>query len=140
MNHLKYKTIGYDKVNQLRHVRFFKDLEGVKEHMRKHASILRPKFELVETIFEKEIKDIAKWSKPKGGYFISLEVNGIAKEVINRCKEMGVILTEAGAPFPYHYDPSNSIIRIAPSYPSLEEVRIASEIICLSVKIETLLK
>ena len=133
-------TIGYDKVNQLRHVRFFKDLEGVKEQMRKHAEILRPKFELVERILNAELTGIAKWNKPKGGYFISLEVPGIAKEVIQRCKECGVALTDAGCAFPYHKDPNNSVIRIAPSYPKIEELELATRILSLSIRIEKELK
>lgn len=134
--HLKYKTIGYDKVNQLRHVRFFKDINGIKEQMRKHANILRPKFELIINTFEKELKGLASWTKPKGGYFISLYVPGKAKEVIDRCKSCGVKLTEAGCAYPYHNDPFNSHIRIAPSYLSLDEIKLALEVICLSVKIE----
>ena len=134
------QTIGYDKVNQLRHVRFFKNLEGVKTQMRKHADILRPKFELVLNILEEELKDIATWSKPKGGYFISLNVKGIAKEVIAKCKECGVILTEAGCAFPYHNDPNNEVIRIAPSYPSLKELELATRILCLVVRMEYLRK
>ena len=126
-------TIGYDKVNQLRHVRFFKNLDGVKEQMRRHADILRPKFELVEKILEENLLGIAEWNKPKGGYFISLKVPGIAKEVIARCKECGVTLTEAGCAFPYHKDPDNSVIRIAPSLPSLEDLKTATEILCLCV-------
>ena len=129
-------TIGYDKVNQLRHVRFFRDLDGVKEQMKQHAEILRPKFELVEKILEEELDGIAKWNKPKGGYFISLEVPGIAKEVISRCKKCGVTLTDAGCAFPYHKDPNNSVIRIAPSFPNLEELETATRVLCLSVKIE----
>ena len=139
-NWMGISTIGYDKVNQLRHVRFFKDLEGVKEQMRKHAGILRPKFELVEKILEEELTGIAKWNKPKGGYFISLEVPEIAKEVIQRCKECGVTLTDAGCAFPYHKDLENKVIRIAPSFPTLEELRIATKVLGLSVKIEKELK
>ena len=131
------QTIGYDKVNQLRHVRFFKDLEGICEQMKKHADILRPKFELVEKILQEELEGVATWNKPHGGYFISLNVKGCAKEVIQRCKECGVILTEAGCAFPYHCDPSNSIIRIAPSFPSLEELETATRILCLCTKIES---
>lgn len=129
-------TIGYDKVNQLRHVRFFKNLDGVKKQMKLHANILRPKFEMVETILKHELTGMAKWNNPKGGYFISLEVPGIASQVIFRCKECGVVLTEAGCAFPYHKDPDNRFIRIAPSYPSLEELELATKILCLSVKIE----
>lgn len=134
------QTIGYDKVNQLRHVLFFKNLEGVKAQMRKHADILRPKFEMVERILEEEVKDIAKWNKPRGGYFISLYVQGVAKEVVQRCKECGVELTPAGATYPYHNDPNNANIRIAPSFPSIEELEKATRILCLAVKIETLKK
>lgn len=132
------QTIGYDKVNQLRHVRFFKNLEGIHEQMRKHAAILRPKFELVEKILQDELEGIATWNKPHGGYFISLNVKGCAKEVIERCKECGVILTEAGCAFPYHNDPNNKVIRIAPSYPSLSDLEIATKVLCLSVKLESL--
>ena len=131
-------TIGYDKVNQLRHVRFFKDLNGVKEQMKKHADILRPKFESVEETLEKELTGLAEWAKPKGGYFISLTVKGIAEQVVKDCKEAGVILTPAGSAYPYRKDPENANIRIAPSFPSLSELKIASEILCLCVKIERL--
>ena len=133
-------TIGYDKVNELRHVRFFKDLEGIKAHMKKHADILRPKFEMVEKIFEEELTGLASWTTPRGGYFIALEVPGIAKQVIARCKQAGVTLTDAGAPYPYHKDPLNSTIRIAPSYPSIEDLELAARILCLSVKIELALQ
>ena len=136
---LKVETIGFDKLNQLRHVRFFKDLNGIHEQMRKHASILRPKFELVDAILKEEVSDIASWNKPKGGYFITLKVQGVAKEVIARCKKCGVILTDAGCAFPYHHDPSNAYIRIAPSCPSLSNLEKAMRILCLSIKIETLL-
>ena len=139
-NWMGISTIGYDKVNQLRHVRFFKDLNGVQEQMKKHADILRPKFELVEKILEEKLTGVVKWNKPKGGYFISLEVPGIANEVITRCKDCGVILTDAGCAFPYHKDPNNSVIRIAPSYPSLKELEIATRILCLCVKIENAIK
>lgn len=137
---LGVQTIGYDKVNQLRHVRFFKDLNGVKRQMALHAEILRPKFELVDKILTKNLKEIARWTKPNGGYFISLEVDGCAKQVVERCKNCGVILTDAGSAFPYHNDPLNSNIRIAPSYPSLAELKTATEVLCLSVKIEKLLQ
>ena len=132
-------TIGYDKVNQLRHVRFFKNLDGVKAQMKLHADVLRPKFEMVENILKQELTGIAKWNNPKGGYFISLEVPEIANQVISRCKECGVALTEAGCAFPYHKDPDNKIIRIAPSYPSLKELELATRVLCLSVKIESAL-
>lgn len=132
-NTLKYQTIGYDKLNQYRHALFFKDEKTIREHMNKHAAILKPKFDLVLDIFEKEIKDIARWSKPKGGYFISLYVKN-ASEVVKTCKELGVTLTDVGSAYPYHKDPNNEQIRICPSYPSLEELKIASEVICLAVK------
>lgn len=137
---LGIQTIGYDKVNQLRHVRFFRNLDGVKAQMKKHADILRPKFELVERILDEELKGIATWNKPHGGYFISLNVDECAKEVIQRCKDCGVVLTEAGCAFPHHRDPNNRVIRIAPSYPSLADLENATRILCLSVKIETLMK
>ena len=139
-NQMGIQTIGYDKVNQLRHVRFFPNLDSVKAIMKKHADLLRPKFELVENIFEEKIKDIATWSKPRGGYFIALYTRGCAKEVIQRCKECGLVLTDAGCAYPYHNDVNNSLIRIAPSYPNLEELEIATRLLCLCVKIETLRK
>ena len=132
-NVLKYQTIGYDKLNQYRHALFFKDAKTIKEHMDKHAAILKPKFDLVYDIFEKEIKDIARWSKPTGGYFISLYCKN-ASEVVKTCKELGVTLTDVGAAYPYHKDPNNEHIRICPSYPTLEEIKTAAEVICLAVK------
>ena len=132
-NTLKYQTIGYDKLNQYRHASFFKDAKTIKEHMDKHAAILKPKFDLVYDIFEKEIKDIARWSKPTGGYFISLYCKN-ASEVVKTCKELGVTLTDVGAAYPYHKDPNNEHIRICPSYPTLEEIKTAAEVICLAVK------
>ena len=134
---LAVQTIGFDKVNQLRHVRFFKDLEGVEAQMKKHAEILRPKFELVERILRENLTGIATWSTPHGGYFITLNVPGHAKAVVKRCFECGVKLTEGGCAFPYHFDPQDSVIRIAPSYPSLDELETATKILCLCVKIET---
>ena len=139
-NQLSVQTIGFDKVNQLRHVRFFKDLDGIKEQMRKHADILRPKFELVEKILAENLTGVAEWTKPNGGYFVLLKTKGCAKEVVARCLKAGVKLTEAGATHPYHVDPDNSFIRIAPSFPSLSELKTATEVLCNAVKIETLLK
>ena len=132
-NTLKYQTIGYDKLNQYRHALFFKDAKTIKEHMDKHAAILKPKFDLVLSIFEKEIKDIARWSKPTGGYFISLYCKN-ASEVVKTCKELGVTLTDVGAAYPYHKDPNNEHIRVCPSYPTLDEIKTAAEVICLAVK------
>ena len=134
---LKFKTIGFDKINQLRHARFFKNIDGIKKQMAKHAEILRPKFELIEDILEKEAKGLATWTKPNGGYFISLFANNKAKEIIERCKECGVILTEAGCAYPYHSDPNNSHIRLAPSCLSIKELEKAMDIILLAIKIET---
>ncbi len=140
LNDLKYQTIGYDKVNQLRHVKFFKNLDGIKMQMKKHAAILRPKFELVERILDEEVGDIVNFTKPHGGYFISLYVKSCAKEVVESCKKLGVILTDAGCSYPYHNDPTNSNIRIAPSFPSIDELELAIKILCLVIKIETLKK
>ena len=143
---VQYQTIGHDKVNQLRHVRFFQDIHGMVKHMQKHANILRPKFEMVEDIFEKNLAGtgVGEWTKPKGGYFISFEtLPGCAKAVVDKCKEAGVTLTPAGSAFPYKKDPNDSNIRIAPTYPPLEDLRIASELFALCVKlvsVEKLLK
>ena len=135
------QTIGYDKVNQLRHVQFLKDMDGVMVQMMKQAKILRPKFEMVEDIFEKELGGlgIASWINPKGGYFICFEAReGCAKAIVTKAKECGVTLTGAGAPFPYGKDPKDSIIRIAPSYPTVEELRFATEIFVTCVKLCTI--
>ena len=132
------QTIGHDKVNQLRHARYFKDVNGVYEHMKKHAAILRPKFEAVINEFEKELSGlgIASWVKPKGGYFISFEtMDGCAKAVVAKCKEAGVTLTGAGATYPYKKDPNDSNIRIAPSLPTEEELKQATELFILCVKL-----
>lgn len=135
LENLIYKTIGNDKVNQYRHVLYLKDINNVKSLMKKHADIIRPKFDLVESIFEKELKGIATWSKPNGGYFITLYVKGVAKEVIAMCKERGLVLTDAGCAFPYHKDPNNTVIRIAPTYPSLSELERATQVLCDVVKL-----
>jgi len=135
---LTIQTIGYDKINQLRHVRYFKDINGVKEHMKKHASLLRPKFEACEQVLKSELDGtgIATWTTPNGGYFISLEVMaGCAKKVVAMCKEAGVTLTGAGATYPYRNDPKDSNIRIAPSYPSPEEMSQATDLLVLCVKL-----
>ena len=140
---MKYQTIGPDKLNQLRHARMFRTAEDVKKHMGRHAEILRPKFESVLNELEKELKDsgIARWTTPKGGYFISLWVlNGCAKRVVQLCANAGMILTPAGAPFPYGYDSEDSNIRIAPSYPSVEEIEKASKVLCTAVKYAALEK
>ena len=128
---LKWQTIGPDKINQLRHARFFKDVDGIKAHMAKHAALIRPKFELVENILTDEIasRGIGTWVKPLGGYFFGFEaLSGCAKEIVAKCKEAGVTMTGAGSPFPYKKDPDDCVIRIAPTYPSLDELKKAAEV------------
>ena len=140
---LTVQTIGYDKVNQLRHVRFFKDIHGMTEHMKKHADILRPKFEMILNLFDTELagRGVGDWFKPKGGYFICYEtLEGCAKEVVSRAKKAGVVMTPAGAPFPYGKDPKDSVIRIAPSYPSLEDLELAANIFVVCVKLVSIEK
>ena len=140
---LQNQTIGHDKVNQLRHVRFFKDIHGMCEHMRKHADVIRPKFEAVEEIFERELKGlgIGEWTKPNGGYFISFEtLPGCAKEVVAYAMKAGVKMTGAGATWPYGKDPKDSNIRVAPTYPSLADLKTAAELFTLCVKIVSLQK
>ena len=140
---LKHQTIGHDKVNQLRHVRFFKDIHGMTEHMKKHAEILRPKFEMILNLFDTELagRGVGDWFKPKGGYFICYEtLEGCAKEVVSKAKKAGVVMTPAGAPFPYGKDPKDSVIRIAPSYPSLEDLELAANIFVVCVKLVSIEK
>jgi len=132
------QTIGYDKINQLRHVKYFKDIHGMKEHMKKHAAVMRPKFDAVLEILEKELAglEIGSWVKPGGGYFISFDaMEGCAKEIVNKCKEAGVVMTGAGATFPYKKDPKDSNIRIAPTFPTPEELAIAADLFVLCVKL-----
>lgn len=134
----KIQTIGHDKVNQLRHVRYFKDVHGLVEHMKKHAAILRPKFEAVVQILERELSGlgIGSWTNPKGGYFVSFDsMEGCAKEIVAKCKKAGVVMTDAGATYPYGKDPQDSNIRIAPSYPPLEDLITATELFALCTKI-----
>ncbi len=135
---LAIQTISYDKITQLMHVRFFQDLDHLKEHMKKHAAILRPKFQMVEEILTRELDGlgIARWTRPRGGYFISFDtLPGCAKRTVALCKEAGVTLTAAGAAFPYGIDPKDTNIRIAPSYPELGELEQAAKLFCLAVKI-----
>lgn len=132
------QTIGHDKLNQLRHVRFYKNLDGMMKHMEKHADIMRPKFEAVLDVLETELGglEIGSWIKPKGGYFISFEaMDGCAKAIVAKAKEAGLIMTGAGATYPYGKDPKDSNIRIAPSYPTPEELEIAAKIFVNSVKL-----
>lgn len=142
-NRLNCQTISYDKMNQLRHVRFFKNLDGIKAHMKKHAAIMKPKFDMVIEHLENELGGlgIASWIDPNGGYFISLDVmNGCAKRVGELCKEAGVTLTTVGATYPYFNDPKDSNIRIAPSLPPVAELDTATRILCVSVKLAAIEK
>lgn len=142
-NRLNCQTISYDKMNQLRHVRFFKNLDGIKAHMKKHAAIMKPKFDMVIEHLENELGGlgIASWIDPKGGYFISLDVmDGCAKRVGELCKEAGVTLTTVGATYPYFNDPKDSNIRIAPSLPPVAELDTATRILCVSVKLAAIEK
>jgi len=138
MKIMTIQTIGYDKMNQLRHVNYFKDINGMKEHMKKHAEIMRPKFEAVLEVLERELGglSIGSWTKPNGGYFISFEtMDGCAKAVVEKCKEAGVVLTGAGATYPYKKDPRDSNIRLAPTFPSAEELSMAADLFVLCVKL-----
>ncbi len=132
--------ICHDKVNQLRHARFFGGIEGLRAHMKKHAEILAPKFDCVIETFERSLAPhgVGKWSRPKGGYFISLDLpEGTAKRTHALCTQLGVVLTPAGATFPYGVDPMDSNLRIAPSFPTPEELRGAAEVLCLCARIAT---
>ncbi len=140
---MKFQTIGPDKLNQLRHARMFRTIGDLYAHMKRHANILRPKFECVLKELEEKLSGtgIARWTNPKGGYFISLYVmNGCAKRVVELCANAGMILTPAGAPYPYGIDPLDSNIRIAPSYPSVAEIEKASEVLCCAVRYAALEK
>ncbi|MBS7008382.1 aminotransferase class I/II-fold pyridoxal phosphate-dependent enzyme [Anaerostipes sp.] len=131
------QTIGYDKVNQLRHVQFFKNAEGLRAHMQVLAGCMKPKFETVLKYLSRELAGtgLASWEEPKGGYFVSVDVYpGCAKEVVRLAKEAGVVLTGAGATYPYKKDPKDSNLRIAPTYPAVEELEQAMELFCVCVK------
>lgn len=137
------QTIGHDKLNQLRHVRFFKDAQGVYAHMDKHAAILRPKFEAVIETLESELGglEIGTWIKPLGGYFIAFDtIEGCAKRVVALCKEAGVAMTPAGSTYPYKNDPKDTSIRIAPSYPTPDDLKKACEVFVLCVKLASVEK
>ncbi|HBL40578.1 MAG TPA: aminotransferase [Ruminococcaceae bacterium] len=137
------QIIGYDKINQLRHARVLRDGNGLREYMKRHASILKPKFEIVVKTLDRDLTGlgIAEWTHPRGGYFVSLDVmHGCAKRVVELCREAGVTLTGAGATYPYGKDPNDSNIRIAPSYPSLDELREAMNLITIAVKLAALEK
>lgn len=131
------QTIGYDKINQLRHAKFFKNYEGLTEHMKKHRDIIAPRFEVVLNALDSEIAPlgIGQWHKPNGGYFISFNsLDGCAKKIVQLCKDAGVILTPAGATYPYGNDPRDNNIRLAPSYPPIDELKLAAELFCIAVK------
>ncbi len=135
---LTLQTIGFDKVNQLRHVRYFKNIDGIQAHMKKHAGWMRPKFEAVLAVLEKELSGlgIGQWTRPNGGYFISFDaMKGCAKAIVAKCRDAGVVLTGAGATFPYGVDPEDSNIRIAPSFPTPEEMAMAADLFVLCVKL-----
>lgn len=140
---MSIQTIGHDKINQLRHSRFFKDIDGLRKHMKLHAQLLRPKFEAVLNTLESELAglEIGSWIKPRGGYFISFNsLPGCAKEIVAKCKDLGVILTDAGATFPYGKDPEDSNIRIAPTFPTPEEMEQAASVFVLCVKLVSVQK
>lgn len=135
---MSVQTIGYDKINQYRHVKFYKDVDGIKRHMKLHREILAPKFKAVIDEFENGLDEygVAEWTKPNGGYFISLNVMpGTAKRVYSLCKEGGVTLTTVGATFPYGIDPEDKNIRIAPSYPPVDELLAATRLLCICVRL-----
>lgn len=135
---LTIQTIGPDKLNQLRHIRFFKDQLGIEAHMNRHAAIIKPKFDLVLEILNSELggENLASWSKPQGGYFISLDtLPGCAQEVVGKAAAAGVMLTPAGATFPYGKDPEDKNIRLSPTFPPLSELKQAMELIVLCVQL-----
>ena len=137
------QTIGHDKINQLRHVLYFKNLDGIKAHMMKHAELIRPKFEMLDELMTAEIasRGIGSWINPVGGYFICFEsLEGCAKDIVGKCKEAGVTMTGAGAPFPYGKDPKDNVIRIAPTFPSVEELRKAAEVFVVCVRLASVNK
>jgi DNA-binding transcriptional MocR family regulator len=137
------QIIGHDKINQLRHVRFFKDIDGMNAHMKKHAELLRPKFEAVLRILDEELDGlgIGTWTRPLGGYFISFDaIPGCAKSIVDKCGQLGVVLTGAGATYPYGKDPEDSNIRIAPSFPTPEEMEEATKVFALCVKLASVEK
>lgn len=140
---MQKQTIGHDKMNMWRHVKYFKSADGIKEYMKKHAAILRPKFEICQKVLEESLADtgVAMWTKPKGGYFISLNVYaGCAMKTVELAKEAGVVVTEAGATFPYHKDPGDTNIRIAPSFPKTDELEKGMEVLCTCAKLAAVQK
>jgi aspartate/methionine/tyrosine aminotransferase len=141
--HLSMQTIGPDKINQLRHLRFLKDMNGIAAHMKKHAAIIKPKFDAVLKIFEEELggTGAATWTAPRGGYFISLDtIEGCAAQVVKTAADAGVKLTGAGATFPYRKDPKDSNIRIAPTLPAPADIATASEVVAVCVQLAAIQK
>lgn len=139
--HLAFQSIGPDKLNQLRHVLFFKDMDGINAHMKKHMEIIKPRFDAVQRILQKEIgdKNIAKWSDPKGGYFLSLDTyEGCAKKVVQMASEAGLKLTPAGATYPLGNDPLDRNIRIAPTFPPLKDIELAMELLAICIQLVTI--
>ena len=135
---LDAQAISWDKMNMLRHVRYFKSVDGLRTQMDKHAAILRPKFDAVLSTLEAEIGSTGAgtWVKPKGGYFVTyMAMPGCAKRIVGLCREAGVVLTDAGATHPYHKDPEDSYIRLAPSFPSPAELAQAMEVFCTAAKL-----
>ena len=136
--HMTVQTIGHDKINQLRTVNYFKNAEGVRLHMKKLANELKPKFDIVLDTLEKELAGtgLATWTKPTGGYFVALDtIEGCAKATVALAKEAGVVMTDAGATFPYKNDVKDTNIRIAPTYPTTDELQTAMELFCICVKL-----
>ena len=133
-----YEVISYDKLNMLRHVRYFKDFDGIMEHMQKHKEVLRPKFDIVLNALESNLKQvgIGEWTNPRGGYFVSFTgMDGTAKRIVALCKEAGVVLTGAGATYPYGKDPDDKNIRIAPTFPPNDELITAMDVFCICTKL-----
>lgn len=131
------QTIGFDKINQLRHLRFLKSVENVGEHMKRQAALIRPKFEAMLSILDGlDGLGIAEWSRPRGGYFISLDLlSGCAKRTYELCRNAGVVLTTVGATFPYGVDPEDRNLRLAPTFPNLTDLRLATEVLVCAVKL-----
>ena len=143
LNYFKYETIGPDKMNQLRQVRYFKDLKTIRKHLEQHAKIMRPKFEMVQKVLTRRLegKDLATWTSPRGGYFMSVDVlPGCAKKVVHLCKDLGVTFTPAGSTWPYGKDPQDSNLRIAPSFATIDEIKKATEVLALCIEIAGLEK
>ncbi|MEG2144819.1 MAG: aminotransferase, partial [Oscillospiraceae bacterium] len=135
---LDAQAISWDKMNMLRHVKFFKNADGIRAHMEKHAEILKPRFDAVLKSLHDELapREIGEWVEPFGGYFVTyIAPKGCAKRIVALCKDTGVTLTDAGATHPYKNDPNDAYIRIAPTFPSAEELKSAMEIFCLCARL-----